>query len=98
MQFHVEWEFIDTAEEAEKRSLQVFSQWAPQEGAHFQAFYAFADNSGGFAIIETDSAAILAQTTAPWGPWLRFTIRPIVPVEEATPIVAEAIAFRDSVG
>ena len=49
------------------------------------------------AIIEADSAATLAKTTAPWTPWLRFTAKPIVPIEEATAINHEAIAFRDSV-
>jgi hypothetical protein len=30
-------------------------------------------------------------------PWLRFTITPIVPVEESAAIAAEAVGFRDSV-
>lgn len=97
MLFHVEWEFIDTSEAADKRSLQAFSKWQPPEGAQFQGFYGFADGSGGFAIVEADSAASVARTTAPWTPWLRFTVTPIVPIEEATAIAAEAIAFRESI-
>lgn len=65
--------------------------------AQFQGFYGFADGSGGFAIVEADSAATVARTTAPWTPWLRFTMTPIVPIEEATAIAGEAIAFRESV-
>jgi hypothetical protein len=57
----------------------------------------FADGGGGVAIIEADSAATLARTTAPWTPWLRFAATPIVPIEETTGIVGEAAAFRDSV-
>jgi hypothetical protein len=95
--FHVTWEFTDQSEEAEKRSLEVFSRWQPPAGAEFQGFYGFADGSGGVAIIEADSAATLARTTAPWTPWLRFVVTPIVPIEEATAIGAEANAFRDSV-
>jgi hypothetical protein len=98
MLFHVMWEFVDTTEEGEKRSLEVFSQWQPPEGADFHGFYGFADNTGGVAIIEVDSAATLARTTAPWVPWLRFTATPILPIEESTAIGAEANAFRDSVG
>jgi hypothetical protein len=98
MLFHVLWEFIDTSEEGERRSLEVFSQWQPPEGADFQGFYGFADNTGGVAIVEADSAATLARTTAPWTPWLRFTATPILPIEEATAIGGEAVAFRDSVG
>ena len=97
MLFHVEWEFVDTSEAADKRSLQVFSNWQPPEGAQFQAFYGFADGTGGFAIVEADSAATIARTTTPWTPWLRFTMKPIVPIEEATAIASEAIAFREAV-
>ena len=96
MLFHVAWEFTDTSEAADKRSLEVFSKWQPPEGTEFKAFYGFADGTGGFAIIESDSAAALARASFPFTPWLRFTVRPILPVEEATAIVVEAIAFRDS--
>ena len=97
MLFHVTWEFIDTTEEAERRSLAVFEKWQPPEGAEFKGFYGFADNRGGVAIIEADSAATVARTTAPWVPWLRFTVTPIVPIEESAAIAGEAVAFRDSV-
>jgi len=97
MLFHVEWEFVDTSEEGNRRSLAVFSQWQPPAGAEFRGFYAFADGRGGVAIIDADSAATLARTTAPWTPWLRFTSTPIVPIEESTAIAGEAVAFRDSV-
>jgi hypothetical protein len=95
--FHVTWEFIDTSEEGEKRSLDVFSKWQPPAGAEFRGFYAFADNSGGIAIIEVDSLATLAKTTAPFSPWLRFAATPIIPIEESAAIAGEAIAFRDAI-
>lgn len=97
MLFHVSWEFTDTSEEGERRSLAVFAKWQPPAGAEFKGFYGFADGTGGIALIEADSAATLARTTAPWTPWLRFTATPIVPIEESTGIAAEAAAFRDSV-
>jgi Domain of unknown function (DUF3303) len=97
MLFHVTWEFTDTSEEGERRSLAVFAKWQPPAGAEFKEFYGFADGSGGVALIEADSAATLARTTAPWTPWLHFTATPIVPIEESTGIAAEAAAFRDSV-
>lgn len=98
MLFHVTWEFIDTDEESIRRSLQVFAGWQPPEGAEFKGFYGFADGSGGVAMVEVDSAATLARTTAPWTPWLRFAATPIVPIEESSGIAGEAVAFRDSVG
>ncbi|HWC12206.1 MAG TPA: DUF3303 family protein [Acidimicrobiales bacterium] len=97
MLFHVEWEFIDTSEAGGKRSLEVFSKWQPPEGTQFQAFYGYADGTGGFAIIEADSAAALAKASAPFTPWLRFTAKLILPVEEAAAIAGEGIALRESV-
>ena len=98
MLFHVTWQFIDQSEEGTRRSLAVFAQWQPPEGAQFQGFYGFADGTGGVALIEADSAAALARTTGPWTPWLRFTATPILPIEESAAIGGESIAFRDSVG
>jgi hypothetical protein len=97
MLFHVTWEFKDSSEEGGRRSLKVFASWQPPPGAEFKGFYGSADNSGGVAIIEADSAATLTRTTAPWTPWLRFTVTPIVPIEESTAIANEAVAFRDTV-
>lgn len=97
MLFHVTWELTDTSEAGSRRSLAVFSKWQPPAGAEFQGFYGFADGRGGAAIIEVDSAATLFETTAPWTPWLRFTITPIVPIEESTPLANAAVAFRDGV-
>jgi hypothetical protein len=90
-------DFVDTSEEGGRRSLAVFAKWQPPAGAEFKGFYGCADGKGGVAIIEADSAATLARTTAPWTPWLRFTVTPIVPIEESTAINGEAVAFRDSV-
>jgi hypothetical protein len=97
MLFHVTWEFIDTSEAGSKRSLTVFSKWQPPAGAEFKGFYGFSDGRGGVAIIEADSAATLFETIAPWVPWLRFSVTPIVPIEEATELSNTAVAFRESV-
>ena len=95
MLFHVTWDFIDTSENAQKRSLQLLSKWKPGP-AQFQGFYSFADGTGGVALIEADTVADLAKTTAPWTPFLKFTARPILSVQEAAQINAEAAAWRDA--
>jgi len=92
--FHTTWEFTDTSEEAIRRNLAFFSQWKPPEGFEFRGFWGFADGSGGVAIVEADSAATLAQATAAFTPWLRFTTTPILPVEESAAIASEAIGLR----
>ena len=96
MLFHIEWEFIDTSEEGEKRSLEVFGRWQPPEGTDFQAFYGYADGTGGFAIVEADNATALAQASAPFTPWLRFTERVILPIEDSAAISGSGIAFREA--
>ena len=96
MLFHVEWEFIDSSEEGEKRSLEVFGRWQPPEGTDFQAFYGYADGTGGFAIIESDTAAALAQATTPFTPWLRFTAKVILPIQDSAAIAGSGVAFRDA--
>jgi hypothetical protein len=53
--------------------------------------------TGGVALIEAETANALFKTTAPWTPWLRFTVTPILPIEESSGIATAAIACRDSV-
>ena len=96
MLFHVTWDVIDASEINEKRTLQLFSKWQPGPGK-FQAFYGFADGSGGVALIEAGSAADLAKTLAPWTPFLEFTTRVILPIQETVEISSAAVSWRDSI-
>lgn len=99
MLFHVEWEFTDTSDEGERQSLEVFSRWQPPEGTDFsRAFYGYADGTGGFAIVEADTVAAMAQATSPFLPWLRFTMKPILPVQDSAAIAGSGIAFRAAAG
>src|SRR5262245_13479855 len=98
MLFLVTWDFSDSSESGGKRALAAFQAWQPAAGADFKGFYAFADGSGGAAVVEVDSQATLARITAPFAPWLRFAARPILPIQEAAAIAGEANAWRDSIG
>ena len=98
MLFHVAWTSVDTSEAGLRRALTVFSKWQPPAGAEFKGFYAKTDTTGGFAIIEADSAETLARTMAPWAPWLHFEATPILAIEDSAAIAGEAVAFRDSIG
>ena len=95
MLFHVSWDFIDASEAGQKRSLQLFSKWQPGPG-RFQGFYGFADGAGGVALIEAGTAGDLAKTIAPWTPFLKFTVRPILPIQETAEISGAAAAWRDA--
>lgn len=95
MLFHVSWEYTDRSEAAQKRAGALFAKWQPGPG-QFQAFYDFADRTGGFALIEAGSASDLAKTMAPWTPFLKFSARPILPTRESAEINQAAGAWRDS--
>jgi hypothetical protein len=95
MLFHVAWDFIDPSEAGQKRSLQLFAKWQPGP-AQFQAFYGFADGDGGVALVEAESAADLAKTVAAWTPFLKFTMRVILPIQESAEIAGAAAAWRDA--
>jgi hypothetical protein len=97
MLFLVTWDFTDTSEEGMERSLAVFQNWRPPEGVEFKGFYGFADQGGGCAIVEAQDAGAISRTTAPFIPWMAFTVRPIVPVEESAQIAVEALNFLKSV-
>ncbi len=95
MLFLVSWEFIDSSEEGQKRTLSLFSKWQPGPG-QFQGFYGYADGTGGAAVIEAADAVALARTIAPWTPFLAFDAKVILPIQEASAINAEAAAWRDA--
>ena len=97
MLFHVTWDFIESTEDGERRHVALFAEWQLPAEMEVQAFYIDADYSGGMAIGEVESAATLARCFAPWLPWLRFTAKPVLPVEESMAIRGEGVVFRDSV-
>ncbi len=95
MLFHVTWDYIDRSEAGQKRSFHLFGKWKPGP-AEFQAFYSFADGTGGVALVEAKSASDLAKSIAPWTPFMKFTARPILPIQEASEISGTAAAWRDA--
>ena len=81
MRFLVEWEWTESTSDQElANALAVFAAWKPP--IELSEWSGFGDSNGGFAIAETADANDLARITAPWAPWLRFTIRPIHPIQE----------------
>ena len=98
MLFLVTWDFVDSSEEGERRSLEVFQNWNPPAGAEFKGFYGYADSTGGCAIIEVDSFATLARTTGPFVPWLQFNVKPLLTIEESAAISGEMVAMRANIG
>ena len=85
------------SEEMEKRSLNLFKNWTPPAGFEFKAHYAFADASGGVAIVEVGSPEALLEACAPYQAFNDFEAIPIVEVSAAMPIYDKTNAWRDSV-
>jgi hypothetical protein len=102
MKFLVSWTARDGGggadnEEAVKRSLQVFGKWSPPEGDTFHQFLTRLDGNGGYAVVETDNALNILDSSAKFGPWFKFEVIPVVDIMEGTPVAAQAIEFRDSI-
>ena len=84
-------------EDADKRTLKLFTNWQPPAGLDFKGFYDYADGNGGVAIAETNAAEVILEATAPWSAFFDFTVRPIVPTDKTPAIFEKAIAWRDSI-
>jgi hypothetical protein len=98
MKYVVSWQPRSNAtEEILTRSLHVFRKWSPPEGTTFLQFLGRIDGPGGFAVVETDDPARLAQTTAIFSAFFDMTVYPVLDIEDATRIGGEATEFRQTV-
>jgi len=96
MRFLITWTFDGSSEAEQARILALFAKWQPP--VELREWYGFGDNTGGMAIAETDDVDALARISAPWTPWLTFTIRPLQPIQQTAAVMAEAAGFWSSVG
>ena len=85
------------SEERDRRTVKLFTNWQPPAGFEFKGFYDYADGNGGIALVETSSAELMLEATTPWAAFFEFTVKPLVPVAQSTPIFEKAIAWRDSI-
>ena len=83
------------SEESQKRGLQLFANWDPP--FEVKAHYVRGDGNGGITIIETDSSEAVMESVSPWLPFFEFDVTPVVPAEQAVPVLQQAYAWRDSV-
>ena len=98
MKYVVTWEArANVTEEAFGRSLQVFSKWVPSEGVAYKEFLSRVDGGGGYAVVETDDAALIAKDTNPFSVWFDFSVVPVLEIGDSTAIAMEAVAFLQSV-
>ena len=98
MKYIVTWEpRPNVTEESAARSLQVFSKWSPSEGVAYKEFLGRIDGEGGFAVVETDDASLIAKDIAPFSAWLEFRVCPVLEIADSAAIEGEAAAFLGSI-
>jgi len=95
MRFLITWKLSTGSEADQARILDLFAKWQPP--VELQEWSGFADGGGGMAIADTDDVESLARVTAPWTPWLEFTVRPLLPIQQTAAALADAADFRASV-
>ena len=95
MQFLITWEIAAGSEEDQARILSLFAKWEPP--VELREWSGFADGSGGMCIAETDDAEAVGRITAPWTPWLDFTIKLLMPIQRTAVVMSEAAGFWSTV-
>ena len=103
MKYVVSWTFRSFGAVAEQeasatRLLKVYSKWTPPASVTYHEFLGRIDGSGGYQVVETDSPADLAETTAKFAPFADFQIEPVLDVTDAVGAAQAGIAFRESIG
>ena len=81
-----------------KRTLDVYGKWSPPSDATFHQFLTRVDGNGGYAVVETDNPASVAEGPAKFTPYFEFDVVPVIDVTEGVSLVNDAIEFRNSIG
>jgi hypothetical protein len=102
MKYVVSWTFrlngsMAENEAAVKRIQAVCSKWTSPAGTRYHQFLIKADSSGGYAVIETDKSADLAETTAKSGVFAEYRVDPVLDVADALALAQVGIEFRESI-
>jgi hypothetical protein len=85
-------------EESLRRGLAVFSKWTQPQGTTYHQFVGRLDGSGGFAVVETDNPAELADVTSKFAFIAEYQIYPVVDIAEAAQALQQGVEFREAVG
>jgi hypothetical protein len=80
-----------------KKNLATFAKWKPPAGQDFQQFLARVDGQGGYAVVETNDMASLADGPTKFGTWFDFEIIPVLDVTDGVAQLEAGIKFRESI-
>jgi len=82
-------------ENAQKRILDVFTQWEAPNGFNIEMFVIRVGDWGGYMLLDCDDPLAVHKFCSML-PSFEFQARPVVPVKDAVRVELEAIAFRES--
>ena len=89
-----------SAEENEQlveRSLAAFAKWSAPGDATFHQFLTRLDGGGGYAVVESDNPASIAEGPSKFGPFFEFSVVPVVDVTDGVALAQQGIEFRRAV-
>lgn len=81
-------------EQAQKRILDVFTQWTPPANFKIEMFVVRVGEWGGHMLVDCDDPVAVHKACSTFAAF-EFEARPVIPVEEAVRVELEAIAWRD---
>src|SRR3954447_6490541 len=81
-------------ENAQKRILEVFTQWKAPDNFRIEMFVIRVGDWGGYMLLDCDDPLAVHKFCSML-PAFVFEARPVVPVMDAVRVELEAIAFRD---
>jgi hypothetical protein len=99
MKYVITWKPRSSSELSSQERAQLFEQlggeWAPVPGATIHQFVLRIDGEGGFAIIESDNPADVANTLFKFAPLVKYTAYPVIDfADEGIRISRETVAAR----
>src|SRR5438128_6004083 len=81
-------------ENAQKRILEVFTQWKAPANFKIELFVVRVGEWGGHMLVDCDDPTTVHKVCSTW-PAFVFEARPVIPVEDAVRVELETIAWRD---
>ena len=84
-------------ENAQKRILEVFTQWKAPGNFKIELFVIRVGDWGGYMLLDCDDPTAVHKFCSML-PAFVFEARPVIPIDDAVRVELEAIAFRDKIG
>jgi muconolactone delta-isomerase len=81
-------------ENAQKRILEVFGQWAAPADFNVEMFVIRVGDWGGYMLLDCDDPLQVHKFCSTL-PAFEFEARPVIPIDDAVRVELEAIAWRD---